>query len=210
MHEYFYSVDFNLRNPTKFSLHFSHFSLILYEFCKSHSNQINKTKPTPTPTDPRAPPAEQQREQGLLCSAPAAHGAHARRPWGPAGQLGRTAARAQGGGVRLRPSRGARGAAHRGARGLGRRRTRQGRWQLAAARSGAATPASARPGGSGLRQGEPQRGRAVPARVVARPHAARARPAACGGRRQRGHRRRGDIPMPTMRDSGRERNGEME
>jgi len=61
-----------------------------------------------------------------------------------------------------------------------------------------------------LRQGEHQRGREVPARAVARPHAARARPAACGGRRQRGHRRRGDVPTPTMRDSGGEEDGEME
>jgi len=81
MHEYFSSEDFNLRNPTKFGLHFSHFSLILYEFCKFHSNQINKSKPTPTPTDLRAPPAEQQREPLLLCSAPAARRARARRLW---------------------------------------------------------------------------------------------------------------------------------
>ena len=137
MHEYFYSVDFNLRNPTKFSLHFSHFSSILYEFCKSHSNQINKTKPTPTPTDPRAPPAEQQREPLLLCSAPAARGAHARRPWGPAGQLGRAAARAQGGpcacgraGARAGQrtgARAARAAAHAAWAAARRRRRRSGR-----------------------------------------------------------------------------------
>ena len=159
MHEYFSSEDFNLRNPTKFGLHFSQFSLILYEFCKSHSNQINrKTKPTPTPTDPRAPPAEQQREQGLLCSAPAARGARARPPWGPAGQLGRAADRAQGGacacgraGARAR----ARAAAQRGRRRPWRPRRRRsgpGGHGARRLRSGAARRPE-RAGGPGARGG---------------------------------------------------------
>ena len=149
MHEYFSSEDFNLRNPTKIGLHFSHFSLILYEFCKSHSNQINrKTKPTPTPTDPRAPPAEQQREQGLLCSAPAARGAHARRPWGPAGQLGRAAARAQGGRAPAAEQGRARGSAQ------GRARARAA---AHAARAAAACGGAQWHGHSGQRKARRQR-----------------------------------------------------
>ena len=71
-HEYFSSEDLNLRKPTKFSLHFLHFSLILYEFFKPHTKQTKKnSRPPPTPTDQRAPPAVEQREQGLPCSAPA-------------------------------------------------------------------------------------------------------------------------------------------
>ena len=34
MHEYFSSEYLDLRNPTKFSLHFSHFSIFFYKFSK--------------------------------------------------------------------------------------------------------------------------------------------------------------------------------
>ena len=40
-HKYFSSEDLNLRNPTKFSLHFSHFSIFFYTFSKI-SAKINK------------------------------------------------------------------------------------------------------------------------------------------------------------------------
>jgi len=50
----------------------------------------------------------------------------------------------------------------------------------------------------------------VLARAVARPHAARARPAACGGRRQRGHRRRGDVPEAAAAESEGEKVGKEE
>jgi hypothetical protein len=40
MHEYFSSEDLDLSNPTKFSLHFLHFSVICYAF-KKISAKIN-------------------------------------------------------------------------------------------------------------------------------------------------------------------------
>ena len=36
MHKYFSSEDLNLRNPTKFSLHFSNFSVNCYAIMKFH------------------------------------------------------------------------------------------------------------------------------------------------------------------------------
>ena len=41
MHEYFSSEDLDLSNATKFSYHFSHFSVICYAFMKI-SAEINK------------------------------------------------------------------------------------------------------------------------------------------------------------------------
>ena len=138
MHEYFYSVDFNLRNPTKFSLHFSHFSLILYEFCKSHSNQINKTKPTLPPLT-RGPHPQSNRESRGSSALPRrrAERAHGGRGGRPASWAARRLARRGGGscacgraGARAGQrtgARAARAAVHAAWAAARRRRRRSGR-----------------------------------------------------------------------------------